>query len=300
LAFIDFRSKPQVSFTLPPGTAPVATAPMPLDPQRHVGQLGPYRVLRDGFAESAHDGREVAVKVQKPSALVSTVFGNVFNHEARILEGVAEATHVPSLVAEGKVEGQNTIVMELVHGEELGKQLDGLTPKQARDVTLALLDAVGEMHELNHIHGDLNSGNLKLRWEGEKPVVTLLDVGGGGRLDERGKYQGVRYGGDWFSQAPEQFPSLTNKVKLTAASDLYFVGSLYARMLTGKDPFHTTSVLGVPRAIHLSYGMRKDPASQLDLPEGPVRELLLKALAFKPEERFQSAAEFAAAVRAAS
>jgi serine/threonine protein kinase/Tfp pilus assembly protein PilF len=284
-------------------------------------RLGKYeikeRLGRGGMAEvykAYHPGldRLVAVKVLHPHLAETADFLGRFRREA---QAVARLRH-PHIVQvhDFDVEGeQHYMVMEYLEGVSLKTHLDDLFTRGERmpvDEVLslfrALLDAVGYAHAQGMIHRDLKPANIMLEVKDE----------GGRRKDENSSFlphpSSLRVvltdfgiakilGGSTFTvsgltigtptyMSPEQCSGEPGD----ARSDLYSLGVVLYECLTGQVPFQGETTV----AVLLKHLNEPIPPLRETRPELPasLERVVEKALAKKPEDRFQSAGEMWAAL----
>jgi serine/threonine protein kinase len=186
-------------------------------------------------------------------------------------------------------DGQWVMVMELVRGETLEQIVDRigpLPPKRAAEVCMQALTALGHAHRMGVVHRDLKPSNLMVAEDG---AVKIMDFGiariaGAERLTNDGFMMGTP-----AYMAPEQVLGHA----LDGRADLYSMGIVFYRLITGKLPYKGDTPYEMAQA-HL-----KDTPVPVDLikPDVPlwVKYVLDLALAKSPEQRFQSAEEFHAA-----
>lgn len=251
-----------------------------------VGSMGDVWRARDVELD-----RDVAVKLQLPVLLEDPRFVERFRSEARIL---ARLKH-PGIVTVHDF-GASTdppapyLVMELLEGRPLCDILaesDVLTVPRTLSLVAQTLDALEFAHRSGIVHRDVKPANLILD---AADRVTVTDFGvarstGAKRLTASGTFMGtVLY------SAPEQGRS----GEVTAAADLYAVGVIAYECLCGLPPFDADDSL----AVMVKHATEPVPELPAGLP-GAVRELILRALAKDPADRFASAAEMAEAARSA-
>lgn len=188
------------------------------------------------------------------------------------------------------------IVMEFIDGVtflELLRRARMLPISLVLEMSRQSLEALRYLHRRNIVHRDIAPDNLMLtRDEDGSPLVKLIDLGvakaleGGSSFTVAGTFLGkVRYA------SPEQFRTQEG-IQVEPRSDLYSFGVVLYQLLTGALPVRGTS-LSTLIAGHLLEP--PIPFSETD-PEGRVpedlRQLVLQALAKKPEDRPASAGVF--------
>ena len=242
------------------------------------------------LAEDTTLGRLVAVKVLRERFADDEQFVARFHREAR----AAAALNHPNVVAihdRGGSAGTSYIVMEYVPGETVKERVQRagpLSPLAARDVELGLLAALQAAHERGIVHRDVTAQNVLLTGDG---LVKVADFGiahfGASALTSTGVVMGTsRY------LSPEQ----ARGGPTDGRSDLYAAGVVLFEMLTGRLPFDGDNDF----AIAAQHAYEQAPAPS-DLVGGLPPELdaiVVRTLRKDPAERFQSAAEFAAALAA--
>ncbi|MEO6952005.1 MAG: protein kinase, partial [Polyangia bacterium] len=199
----------------------------------------------------------------------------------------------------GEAHGSLYLVMELVRGEDLGILLkrDGpLTWSRLGPMLSQVLDALAEAHELGVIHRDIKPENLLVaRTRDGRDLVKVLDFGLAKLRDVEELSEVTGRGtvlGTPYYMSPEQIRAES----LDARSDLYSLGALAYRALTGEHPFSAPTPVAV-LTQHLMATLRP-PRSRdhgHDIPV-EVEALILRAMARSPDDRFQSAEAMRTAV----
>ena len=184
------------------------------------------------------------------------------------------------------------IAMEFVEGRELKQLLaDGqrLKPQEVVRIVLAVLAALQHAHERGVTHRDIKPANVILLADGS---VKLADFGVA-RIETSELTQAGTIIGTPMYMSPEQILGLA----VDGRSDLFSCGVLLYEMLTGAKPFNGS----VATVIRQVLEVEPVPPSQADTTLGPRWDALMqRALAKKPEQRFASAREMAAAVQEAA
>ena len=232
-------------------------------------------------ARRRRDGLAMVVKVPHEHVLSRPEFAHRF-----VREGQLGATlHHPNIIRifeAGETDGRPFIAMELVDGITLEKRLESGAPirlaealRIARDVALALDYA----HLKGVVHRDLKPENVMLV---EDRAAKVMDYGIARLLGSEGLTATDMYLGTPLYSAPES----VRPPEVDAQSDLYSLGIILYRMLTGRLPFRSTNPLELLQ-MHVSEPLPPFPA-ELALPES-VWQLVSRMTAKQKSERYASA-----------
>jgi len=256
------------------------------------GALGAGTTAKVYEAVQIATGRQVAIKVLDPSE-AGVEMRERFAREAVLLASVA-SRHVGNIVGFGFERGQPFLVLERLHGETLDAKLrrDGPVPLALAVRWIEqLLVGVRDCHDLQIIHRDIKPSNIFLHKEGFDEIVKLIDFGTARLREITGDSGGLTSTnhliGSMGYMAPEQFRS-AKTVGFTA--DLYAIGVVIFRTLTGRLPFVSRSLEAVIRM------KAEQPAPSVSSMPGMPKNVLLdwfvtKTLARDPNNRFQTARE---------
>lgn len=259
-----------------------------------VGGMG--RVYR---AEQKMLGRTVAVKIIHPHLLGDETVEARFITEARAASQLNHPNSV-GVIDFGKFEGRLYMVMEYLRGRDLATvahEEAPLDPARILDIMTQTLAALEEAHHNGIIHRDLKPENIvlaPLRSGGD--FVKVLDFGlakvlqavrEGKRITDPGMVCGTpEY------MAPEQ----ARGDAVDHRADLYACGVLLFELLCGQLPFDG----GSPREVVLMHLSSLPPDPRTVAPDRglwpELVDVVLKALAKSPSERFQTASELAEAL----
>jgi serine/threonine-protein kinase len=236
----------------------------------------------------------LAMKVLHDDQAEDPVIFKRFQREARALQRLAHPNIVPfyGLFQEGQIV---FILQQFVDGASLKENLrkrSGVIPFiEALTYVQAISAALGYAHAKNLVHCDIKPGNVLVDRGG---TVYLTDFGIARNL-ESSTTTTLAYAGTPAYMAPEQVLGR----KVTPATDVYALGALAFELLTGRRPF-TGNEVSDPRAVSTNdrlrlAHLRADPPDPRTInPKIPAHmaQVLLKALAKKPLDRFQDAGEF--------
>ena len=263
--------------------------------ERLIGEGGMGRVF---VARQEPLGRRVAVKVLAPLLVQEPVYLERFKREA-IAAMTLDTVHTVQVLDfyEGDDRDPPFLVMEYLEGRSLLERLkEGKLPvDEALSVMGPLLTALGAAHAHDIVHRDLKPSNIFLARKNDgSTVVKLLDFGvaklreskGFARLTAKGDMVGTpRYA------APEQ---LRGSPTIDGRADLYAAGVLLYGMFAGRPPFTAVGAADLVREI-----LQGEPVPlrtyAAELPPG-LDEVVRKSMEKDPDERFQTAAEFWAAL----
>lgn len=245
--------------------------------------------------EAVHrdDGRVVALK------LLSVELDNMDSRQRFLREGqTAAAINHPNAVyiyGTEEIDGVPVISMELVPGgnlEEKIKERGPLPIDEAVVDILQVIDGLDAALNAGVLHRDVKPANCFVSTSG---VVKIGDFGLSKPVDSADQQKltqtGVFLGTPVFS-SPEQLLG----EKLDERSDIYAVGVTFYYLLTGALPYTSGSMMQVVAAV-LNGSPAPLESHRKDIPEA-VREVLMKSIARKSADRYQTYAEFRAAVLA--
>ncbi|MCA9954130.1 MAG: serine/threonine protein kinase [Ardenticatenaceae bacterium] len=236
--------------------------------------------------------RLVAVKVLHSHLAEDGEFLERFRREAKGL-GSLRHPHIVSVIDFDVDDGWYYMVMDFIEGETLEAVLDrrgSLPVSEALALTAKLAGALAYAHENGRIHRDIKPGNIMFADVAQQhPVIT--DFGLTRLLDNAT----LTISGTIAGTPAYMSPEAAQGQKTDARSDIYSLGVMLYEMVTGRRPY-----LGeTPLSVIMKLVMEPlPPALSLnpDLPPA-VDEILSKAMAKQPEERYQSAVELWEAVK---
>ncbi|HEX8145096.1 MAG TPA: tetratricopeptide repeat protein [Pyrinomonadaceae bacterium] len=254
-------------------------------------------------AEDLHLGRRVAVKL--PTVTTDEHhFRSRFLREARAVSMLSHP-NIATIYDYGETsEGNPFLVMELVEGDSLSDLMHrgGITLVRAIEIVEAIAAALGEAHAHGIVHRDVKPSNIMVSVRDE---VKVLDFGLAKQFKEQPAHSAdqdartllathTRSGavvGTPLYLSPEQATS----APVDARSDLFALGALLYECITGRPAFAGSSVIEIAaKVIHVTPAR---PSSLNARAPEELDRITMKALAKKPEERYQSAEEMLADLR---
>jgi eukaryotic-like serine/threonine-protein kinase len=262
-------------------------------------QEGRYRILRKlgaggqgevYLAEHVHLGRHEAIKVLREDVATDADFVSRFRREARATNRV-QHPHIVGVYDFGRLrDGRYFLAMEYVDGERLDHVIGGapMGVKRALRIALQVARALGHAHSMEVVHRDLKPANVILtRHRTQDDVVKVLDFGMAKILESAGVDNVVRtLGGTLLGtgpyMAPEQF---LDQAAADPRMDVYGAGVILYEMVTGRTPFDGGMVAQMDQHMRKppERPSRRQPAAGISR---ELDELILRALAKRPAERF--------------
>lgn len=201
-------------------------------------------------------------------------------------------------------DGSYYMVWEFIDGTNIQKwigQTGPLPPRLTVEIAVQALTGLEHLHSMGLIHRDISPENIMLSQDHHgKLLVKVIDFGIAKQLAEGDGGQGLTQTGMFLGKlkyaSPEQAGFLKEDEHLDARSDLYSFGIVLYEMLAGRAPFQATNPHGYilkhvtekPAAIGELNPDVKVPAS--------LEAIIMKALEKQRDQRFESAAEFAASL----
>lgn len=267
-------------------------------------------------AEDTRLGRKVALKILRPEQAQDDTFRARFKREAEAVASLNNPAIVavydtgsynPSQDGEESSSEDSTaipyIVMEYVEGHTLRSILSRgghLPVRDALGYSEQLLGALQYSHSMGIIHRDIKPANIMVLErtsediaKGQPGQIKVMDFGISRAIEEAG--EALTKANVVMGSARYMSPEQVSGKDIDARSDLYSAACVIYEMIAGRSPFDAESNVDLA-AKHLSD--TPEPPSKftpLEVPAG-LDEVILKGLAKNPDERYQSAAEFAQAL----
>ncbi len=251
-----------------------------------------YEALQEGL------DRKVALKVLHPHLAADAELRGRFKREAHVVAMLGHPNVVQISDFQTNPNEPPFLVMERLRGENLRdvlKKTPQLAPQRVAYIAMQVLSALEAAHRANVVHRDIKPDNIFLeRTSVQADIVKVLDFGVAkllGAEDSSGKL--TRAGlvvGTLAYMSPEQ----ASGDPVDGRADLYALGAVMYVALAGRKPFEGTSTATLLQAI----------MTQAPVPIAAIRQdvdialsnIIDRALAKRPTDRFASAAEMAKAM----
>jgi tRNA A-37 threonylcarbamoyl transferase component Bud32/tetratricopeptide (TPR) repeat protein len=254
--------------------------------EREVGHGGMAVVY---LARDLRIERQVAIKVLRPE-LAASLGPERFLREIKVAANLAHP-HILPLHDSGEADDLLYFVMPFVEGESLRERLtrEGRLPvADALQIAREVVGALDYAHAHDVVHRDIKPENILL--QAGQAVVADFGIARAisAAAEPRMTAAGVAVGTVAY-MSPEQ---TSGEHELDGRSDVYSLGCVLYEMLAGRPPFAAAT------AVEIMSWHRTQPVPPLGRPGVPpgVERAVERALAKRPGDRFQSAAEFAHAL----
>jgi serine/threonine-protein kinase len=273
----------------------------PAAAERYVGK---YRIKselgRGGMgavylAEQPGLGREVAIKELIQSAGADPLALRRFLQEAQVM---ARSSH-PNLVQVHDLEligDANYIVLEFVRGKSLREWLlrGPISPPQVVAVMHGVLQALDYAHKHGVVHRDMKPENVLLSDEG---MVKVADFGIARLTDDTGVGDTATRTGTTVGTPQYMSPEQVASSKVDGRSDLYSTGIMFYELVVGHPPFTATEADG-PFTLMAKHVQAPPKPPSVHRPglDMELEDAILKSIAKRPEDRFQTGQEFDEAI----
>ena len=251
-----------------------------------IEQIGEGGMAVVFLANDPRFNRKVAIKVSPETGVRKELFRSRFEREAQTIASLEHHAIVP-VYDFGEQEDQLFLVMRYMPGGSLSERLqqDTLSIQDISKIISRIASALDEAHAKGVIHRDLKPGNI------------LFDHSNNAFLSDFGIVKvsnAATLTSDMIIGTPAYMsPEQAHGGAIDERSDIYSLGVVLFEMLSGELPFQADTPIGfaikritdpVPNILEFK--------SELSI---QIRDLIQKAMAKRPEERFESAGSFARA-----
>jgi tRNA A-37 threonylcarbamoyl transferase component Bud32/tetratricopeptide (TPR) repeat protein len=230
--------------------------------------------------------QRVAVKFLRPG-VDDPQLRQRFLAERQILATLSHPNIARLLDAGHREDGQPYLVMEYVAGKPIDIYTNGLSIRPKIDLFLKVCSAVGYLHRNLVVHRDLKPANILVTEEREP---KLLDFGIAKMLDlaADSTVTAMRMLTPDYA-SPEQVDGSL----VSTATDIYSMGAVLYKLLTGRSPHHFDSDSASAIALAISSGSIIPPARLVPALKGDLEFIVLKALRREPQERYATIEQLA-------
>ena len=243
--------------------------------------------------------RSVALKILAPELARDAAFRQRFLREMRSAAAV-DHPHIVPVFDAGDAEGHLYIAMRYVSGQDMRTLLDRertLPPVRTAHIVTQVASALDEAHSHGLVHRDVKPGNMllgRVARSGQPDHVYLSDFG----LSKQSLSQvSITSTGEFLGTLDYMAPEQIESRQVDGRADQYSLACTAYEMLAGEPPFRREQGLAVMWA-QLSTPAPPLTAKRPDLPPA-VDEVMAKALAKTPADRYRACGDFADALHAA-
>jgi serine/threonine-protein kinase len=246
-------------------------------------------------ARHAALGKNLAVKVLRAEVSKDQEIVQRFRQEAQSASAIGNE-HIIDISDFGALpDGSTYFVMEFLDGVSLTTAMASTRPfpvQRTVHIAKQICTALGAAHERGIVHRDLKPDNIYLvRRSGDTDFVKVLDFG---IAKVGGSTSKLTRAGQVFGTPHYMSPEQCAGTEVDHRTDIYALGVILYEMCSGRVPFDADNLMGI-LTKHL-YEMPIPPRSlppPIDVPPA-LEQVILKALAKRKEDRYQSMGELRA------
>ena len=257
-------------------------------------QYGPYSIkellgrgtVAHVYRATLRDGNEVALKVLTPFAEARQEIRSLFEQEFELMVRV-EHPNVLKAMQAGVIAGTHYMEIEPINGETLWDRVQSskaVALPESIAIIQQMCSALDPVHHQRIVHRDVKPSNILLDEEADRAV--LFDFGLAHDLDGPPPPEGRVYGSPMFL-APEQAVG----GHVDGRTDLYSLGATLYRLAVGSAPFY-----GERNELLHAHVKLPPPDPRGAGVADDLAEIILRSMSKAPDDRFESGADFAAAL----
>ena len=247
------------------------------------------------LAQQASIDQKIAVKVLHEEAANDHEMVQRFHREAQVVSILTHPNIIRVFIFGRTPGGLLYLAMEYVNGIPLRDVIDGGMIDEMRVIKIMkqMCSALSEAHDFGVIHRDLKPDNVLLtEWRGDEDFVKILDFGIAKlkQPDNKEEQQKLTQAGIVYGTPEYLSPEQAQALDLDNRTDLYSLGCMLYEMMTGYLPFDADKPVKIMTA-HV-YEEVTPPSQVAPNRVSPTMEnIIMKALAKDPDDRFQDGME---------
>ncbi len=237
--------------------------------------------------------RTVALKVIRPDLAADPEFRRRFEHEADSAASIEHPNVLPIYEA-GEFQGLLYLAMRYIDGTDLREWLvknGPMPPARAADIVLQVGKALDAAHAQGLVHRDIKPGNILLSQQRDEDHVFLTDFGLTKKSSAAAQFTRT---GTWVGTVDYVAPEQIRGEQIDARSDVYSLGCVLYQLVSGKVPFDRDT------EVSKIFAHLNEPPPSVGLVSPLLDEVIKKALAKDPNDRYASAGDLGRAAVAAA
>jgi eukaryotic-like serine/threonine-protein kinase len=268
--------------------------PQPIPGYQMIKLLGRGGMGSVMLARDEKNGRSVAIKTLLPEVAVTEVSLRRFMREIQVAAAL-EHPNIVRFLESGTNNGSVYLITEFVEGSDAARLADAhggrLPVREAIDIVSQALDALAYAHSKGYIHRDIKESNILISGSAPNFIAKLTDFGLAKSFTQSGM-SGITMAGDMAGtfayMPPEQIRDFRN---VRPTSDIYAIGMTAYSLLAGDTALDLGPNNDIASTVRAIFEGKVIPLRQR-VPEVPemVAQVIERALAKEPENRWQSAA----------
>lgn len=234
--------------------------------------------------------RSVAIKLLLSESSSKEKSLKRFNREAKTLANLSHS-NIVKVLDYGEYEGSPYLVMEYISGGTLSSKLGTpLPPAEAAALLAPIARSLHYAHQQKVVHRDVKPSNILINDSGQ-PMLSDFGIL---KLLEAEETQGITGTGKSVGTPAYMSPEQIRGKEVDGRTDIYSLGIVFFELLTGRKPYSATTPIEVSLQ-HLHDPIPKARQFIRDLP-AEVEQIIVRAIAKNPEDRYPSMNAFAQAM----
>lgn len=238
--------------------------------------------------------RTVALKVLKPAVAREPEFRERFLRESAAA-GRVNHPNVVQIFDAGEANGHLYMTFQLINGTDLGNLIrhkGALSEFKSLQVIKSCLAGLQAIHGAGLVHRDIKPGNIFME-DDRRPVIGDLGLARQSSGDDRMTMTGAAMGTPAY-MSPEHIQGVAD---IDIRTDIYALGSMLYKMLTGEEPFQGETIYAITHSIIAKP--IPDPRELNGSLSNPIVAIIRKAMAKDRDQRYQNPEQFLQDVDAA-